>query len=76
MPHKNITNHVINLFQLINLVFVLVFEYCDRFGVPVTLTMGGGYAENLDEIAAIHLNSVLIASGLPPQFNTLPTSVF
>ena len=46
----------------------LVFEQCDSFGVPVALTMGGGYAENLDEIAQIHLNSVLISAGLPPQF--------
>ena len=46
----------------------LVFDYCDRLGLPVALTMGGGYADDLQAIAAIHLNSVLIASGLPPQF--------
>jgi len=44
----------------------LVFEACDRYGVPVVVSMGGGYAPNIDDIVQIHLNTLLIAEGQPP----------
>lgn len=44
----------------------MVFEACDRYGVPVAVTMGGGYAECVQEIANIHLNTVLLALDQSP----------
>jgi acetoin utilization deacetylase AcuC-like enzyme len=36
----------------------MVFERCRRRGLPVVLTMAGGYAEEIADIATIHCNSV------------------
>lgn len=44
----------------------LVFEECDRLGLPVVVTMGGGYAPNIEDIVDIHTNTLMIASGHPP----------
>ncbi len=35
-----------------------VFEGCHRRGLPVVLTMAGGYAEDIVDLATIHSNSV------------------
>jgi acetoin utilization deacetylase AcuC-like enzyme len=39
-----------------------VFTACRRAGLPVAVTMAGGYAPDPEEIVAIHLNTVRIAS--------------
>ena len=46
----------------------LVFETCDAHAVPIAVTMGGGYAENILEIANIHLNTVLLALDHAPVY--------
>jgi acetoin utilization deacetylase AcuC-like enzyme len=40
----------------------LVFARCRRAGVPVIVTMGGGYARDLDAIVTIHANTIREAS--------------
>lgn len=32
----------------------LVFAYCGRFGVPVQVSMGGGYADKISDIVDVH----------------------
>ena len=44
----------------------LVFEACQRRGLPVTVSMGGGYAKEISAIVSIHLNTLLIAAGQAP----------
>jgi acetoin utilization deacetylase AcuC-like enzyme len=39
-----------------------VFAACRRAGLPVAVTMAGGYARDPDDIVAIHLNTVRIAA--------------
>ncbi|WP_373976541.1 histone deacetylase [Chitinibacter sp. SCUT-21] len=39
----------------------LVFEHCLRFGVPVAVTMGGGYAEPIEDTVAIQTATVQAA---------------
>ncbi|HSE67754.1 MAG TPA: histone deacetylase [Gemmatimonadales bacterium] len=36
----------------------MVFETCARRGLPVVMTLAGGYAADLQDIATIHLNTV------------------
>ena len=45
----------------------MVVEACDRYGVPLVISMGGGYAKNISDIVSIHFNTLLIAAGQPPQ---------
>ena len=40
----------------------MVLGRCRRAGIPVAVSMGGGYAPDLDAIAAIHANTVREAS--------------
>ncbi len=40
-----------------------VFDFCDRNDLPVALVMGGGYAPDESEIAALHFATVCIAAG-------------
>ena len=47
----------------------LVFEACDHRGVPVVVSMGGGYAPNIEDIVQIHFNTLLIAQGQPPRLH-------
>ena len=44
----------------------MVFETCNRLGLPVAVTMGGGYAKDIKDIVQIHSNTLLIATGQPP----------
>jgi acetoin utilization deacetylase AcuC-like enzyme len=37
----------------------IVFAHCRRWGIPVAVTLGGGYAENVDDIVEIHYRSVV-----------------
>jgi acetoin utilization deacetylase AcuC-like enzyme len=54
----------------------LVFAACTRHGVPVAVTMGGGYAKDVETIVDLHLNTIRAAartrgiqspSGVSPQ---------
>jgi len=36
----------------------MLFETCHRRSLPVVLTLAGGYAADLQDIATIHLNTV------------------
>jgi acetoin utilization deacetylase AcuC-like enzyme len=37
----------------------LVFDGCRRRGLPVVLTLAGGYARSLEDVVAIHCNTVV-----------------
>ena len=38
-----------------------VFEFCKRLGIPATVSMAGGYANDVEDIVDIHLQTVLAA---------------
>jgi acetoin utilization deacetylase AcuC-like enzyme len=40
----------------------LVFEHCQKAGIPVAVTMSGGYARNVRDNVEIHLQTVRIAA--------------
>jgi acetoin utilization deacetylase AcuC-like enzyme len=40
----------------------MVFDYCRTAGVPVVVTMSGGYAEDISAIVTIHANTIRIAN--------------
>jgi acetoin utilization deacetylase AcuC-like enzyme len=42
----------------------VVFEHCRRAGVPVAVTMAGGYARNIEDAVDIHLRTVCLAAEL------------
>ena len=39
----------------------MVFDRCDAEGAPVVVTMGGGYAPDVDDIVRLHLSTVMEA---------------
>lgn len=39
----------------------LVFSYCKRFGLPVQVSMGGGYSPNIKNIVDAHCNTFKVA---------------
>ena len=42
----------------------IVLSLCRDAGLPVAIVMGGGYAPDVEEIAAIHLNTIRTAAAL------------
>jgi acetoin utilization deacetylase AcuC-like enzyme len=42
----------------------LVYETCERHGLPVAITMGGGYAPSVDDIVDIHYRTIVLAAAL------------
>jgi acetoin utilization deacetylase AcuC-like enzyme len=40
----------------------MVFEICRLKGLPIAVSMGGGYAKNIEDIVDIHLQTLKIAS--------------
>lgn len=40
----------------------IVFDLCERAGLPVAVAMGGGYADNVSDIVDIHFNTVKLAA--------------
>ncbi len=40
----------------------LIFGNCDRYGLPVAITMGGGYAHDVQDIVDIHFQTVVQAA--------------
>ncbi len=45
----------------------LVFDYARRNGVPVAITLGGGYARQLADTVTIHINTILAARDAAQQ---------
>jgi hypothetical protein len=39
----------------------LVYEQARRNGVPVAITLAGGYAQRLEDTVRIHINTILAA---------------
>ncbi|MBI5667562.1 MAG: histone deacetylase [Chloroflexi bacterium] len=40
----------------------LIFDLCRRWGLPVAVVMAGGYARRVEDVAAIHLQTVRLAA--------------
>jgi hypothetical protein len=40
----------------------MVFERCRRLGLPMAVSMSGGYAPDIDAIVTIHANTIRTAS--------------
>jgi len=43
---------------------VMVLDACREVGIPVTITIAGGYGRNIEDSVRVHLNTVRIASEL------------
>jgi acetoin utilization deacetylase AcuC-like enzyme len=43
---------------------ILIYQQCGKHGLPVAVTMGGGYAHHVDDIVDIHYRSVVLAAEL------------
>lgn len=50
----------------------LVFDNCRRHHLPVAVTMAGGYAEDVDEIVAIHFATVAAAAACASAWHGPP----
>lgn len=57
----------------------LVYEHCSKRELPVAVTMGGGYANRVDDIVDIHYQSVTLAAelltGNAPALSVVEASV-
>lgn len=42
----------------------IVLSTCSKAGLPVAISMSGGYATDIDAIAAIHVNTIRVAANL------------
>ena len=42
----------------------LVYDHARRHGVPVAITLGGGYARRVEDTVRIHINTILAAAAL------------
>jgi Deacetylases, including yeast histone deacetylase and acetoin utilization protein len=40
-----------------------VLDHCREVGIPVAITIGGGYGRRIEDTVQVHLNTVRIASG-------------
>lgn len=40
---------------------IMVFDYCKRYKLPVTVAMGGGYSPNIADIVNAHVNTFKLA---------------
>jgi acetoin utilization deacetylase AcuC-like enzyme len=47
----------------------MVLQYCHEAGLPVAITMAGGYAPNIADTVDIHFNTVRIASQFQRSYN-------
>ena len=43
---------------------VMVLDGCREVGIPVAITIAGGYGRNIEDSVRVHLNTVRIASEL------------
>jgi acetoin utilization deacetylase AcuC-like enzyme len=51
---------------------VIVLDACRAAGVPVAVVMGGGYAPDVDDVVAIHLNTVKAAAATAARWRPFP----
>jgi len=42
----------------------MVLDACREVGIPVAITIAGGYGRNIDDSVRVHLNTVRIANDL------------
>ena len=42
----------------------MVLEQCREVGIPIALTISGGYARDIDDTVAVHVQTARIAAGL------------
>lgn len=42
---------------------VMVIEACREVGIPVAITIAGGYGRDIDDTVRVHLNTIRVASG-------------
>jgi hypothetical protein len=42
----------------------MVLDACREVGIPVAITIAGGYGRNIEDSVRVHLNTVRIASEL------------
>ena len=47
----------------------MVLQYCHEAGLPVAITIAGGYAPNIEDTVDIHFQTVRIASEFQKSFN-------
>lgn len=45
----------------------MVFDYARRHGVPVAITLAGGYARHVEDTVQIHVNTILAAANVARQ---------
>lgn len=50
----------------------LVFDRCRDANVPTVVTMGGGYAQDIEAIVTIHANTIRAANTLAPKVPIVP----
>lgn len=50
----------------------LVLKKCFEWGVPVAISMGGGYAKSIEDIVDIHLNTLRIARDFAQKWANRP----
>lgn len=41
---------------------LIVFDWCKRQGIPCVVTMGGGYASDIEETVSIHFQTIALAA--------------
>ena len=52
----------------------LVFEYACRRGIPVAITLAGGYARRLEDTVRIHVNTILAAAEVARTRAAVPST--
>ncbi len=52
----------------------LVFEYACRQGIPVAITLAGGYARRLEDTVRIHVNTILAAAEVARTRAAIPST--
>jgi len=48
----------------------MVFEHARRRGVPIAITLAGGYARRVEDTVRIHVNTILAARDLAAARST------
>jgi acetoin utilization deacetylase AcuC-like enzyme len=52
----------------------MVLELCREVGIPVAITISGGYARDIEDTVAVHVQTARIAARLPTAGDRLPVS--
>ncbi|MBN2200142.1 MAG: histone deacetylase [Candidatus Aminicenantes bacterium] len=51
----------------------IVIENARRLGIPLTVVLAGGYAADVEDVVAIHLNTISVAQKTLRRFRILPS---